>query len=349
MTNCTITSNSARGSGGGIFHVTSYESREGFNTSIINCRIIANTTKYGYGAGLCLENRDNLLLQNCIISYNKLPEIPGVGGGIYCAGSSILVANCTITHNGENGKLGGGIFCWYESNPAIVNTIFSDNRKYAIYECFSDYNYNHEPDGTHSFIPDSDPTVRSCLFDGNPDGDYFDEGANSYTGAWQIQQHVPEVKHCVDGDPLFVDAPSGKWTQAPTYDAAKKRTTLTDSAARFKANELAGRLILIDEAQGTVGYVMANGASTIQIFGDWSKVLKTGQKWKLLDWHVKPNSPAVDMGTPWLAPADDLDGNPRPIDTPLRGAERTGNEYDIGAYEVQVRRNAMEGEWTLYR
>ena len=350
ITNCTITSNTATVGGGISYSLYPYSPRPASQRDwISNCQIVGNSV-FGNGGGISIEHRDHLAIKNCLLSYNKASygyyDSGGFGGGIYCDASSVDLANCTLTHNRSQGE-GGGLFCIYESNPSIVNTIFYGNGNFAIYEALSPY-WNDEGDFEGSY-PDSDPSVRSCLFEANPDGDYLDEGANAYTGAWQIQQHVPEVQHCVDGDPLFVGAPSGQWTQAPTYDAAKKRTTLTDGAARFKTNELAGRLILIDEAQGTVGYIMANDASTIQIFGDWSQVLKVGQSWKLLDWHVKPNSPAVDMGTPWLAPSDDLDGNPRPIDTPLRGAERTGNEYDIGAYEVQVRRNAMEGEWTLYR
>ena len=36
------------------------------------------------------------------------------------------------------------------------------------------------------------------------------------------------------------------------------------------------------------------------------------------------------------APASDLDGEPRPVDIPLAGADATASEFDIGAFEAQL-------------
>ena len=44
------------------------------------------------------------------------------------------------------------------------------------------------------------------------------------------------------------------------------------------------------------------------------------------DFHLLAGAPAVDHGTPTSAPADDLDGNPRPV----------GGGVDVGAYELQL-------------
>ena len=41
------------------------------------------------------------------------------------------------------------------------------------------------------------------------------------------------------------------------------------------------------------------------------------------DYHLKNNSPAIDMGTSLEAPDSDLDNNSRP----------QGNGFDLGAYE----------------
>ena len=48
------------------------------------------------------------------------------------------------------------------------------------------------------------------------------------------------------------------------------------------------------------------------------------------DFHLQPNSPAIDQGSAVDAPADDLDGRLRPWDGDGNGTA----EYGIGAYEV---------------
>jgi hypothetical protein len=49
-----------------------------------------------------------------------------------------------------------------------------------------------------------------------------------------------------------------------------------------------------------------------------------------VDFHLRPDSPAIDRGSPQAAPANDFDGNPRPRDGDGDGAAG----HDIGAYEV---------------
>lgn len=52
------------------------------------------------------------------------------------------------------------------------------------------------------------------------------------------------------------------------------------------------------------------------------------------DFHLQPNSPCIDSGSV-EGPAEDLDGNPRPVDVPGVGREGEG-AFDMGAYEFQV-------------
>jgi hypothetical protein len=53
------------------------------------------------------------------------------------------------------------------------------------------------------------------------------------------------------------------------------------------------------------------------------------------DYHLQANSPAIDAGTKVLV-AEDIEGNPRPVDIPGHGQDETGTEFDCGAYEYQI-------------
>ena len=54
----------------------------------------------------------------------------GVGGGIYCTGSSPVIANNTITEN-TAGTYGGGISCWSSSSVITGNTIVANTASSA--------------------------------------------------------------------------------------------------------------------------------------------------------------------------------------------------------------------------
>ncbi len=51
------------------------------------------------------------------------------------------------------------------------------------------------------------------------------------------------------------------------------------------------------------------------------------------DFRLLYGSPCIDTGTSETAPLFDLDGKPRPVDVPDLGADGTGTEFDMGAYE----------------
>ena len=366
ISDCIITSNTAR-FGAGLTYSSAHRSIKPA-AFLDNCLIVGNVADDS-GGGIYVELGDNLLIRNCVLNRNRTTSeyassgtgYFGVGGGISCIGSSLKVINCTLSQNISAG--GGGIFCDFNSDPMIVNTILDRNTHHAIFEAMSVYYGGDSPGGSLSKpdnrikttqsdfyeVPDSDSSLRNCLFYDNPDGDFFDEAATSYSGIKNIEAHVPEVRASVEGDPRYVMGARGKWTATPVYDAASDRTTLTDANANFTPGKLAGQLIAIDVGRTATGYILENQQHTIVVLGNLRNAGAKGGVYQVLDWHLPPDSPAVDKGTNYLAPGRDMESNPRPIDTPLRGAERTGTEYDIGAYEVQVRRNAMEGEWTLYR
>jgi len=137
----------------------------------------------------CYESSPTI--KNCLFLNNSTGYF---GGAIACDGSSATITNCTFSGNSASGD-GGGVYCYYYASPQIINSIFEDCSRHAIYE-----------DG-----PNSDPVVSHCLFYNNPDGDYYDDDtAQSYTGADQINSIMGNSNN-IDGDPQFRMGPFGDY------------------------------------------------------------------------------------------------------------------------------------------
>jgi hypothetical protein len=265
------------------------------------------------GGGVECFNQADPLLTNCIISGNWADVD---SGAMYCDDSDPTIINCTIADNGAGVAL-GGINVRLFSTPLITNTIFTGNTFHAIGE-------------THVF---ADPTVVNCLFFANPHGDYFDENAFSYTGANDILTSVTKTSNIVDGNPAFLTGLGGRWSQAPSFDAIANRTTLTDSLAALIPGALVGRLINCDAGQRRQALIVANSETVIEVVGDVTGYAGNGDAYRLIDYHLGYGSGAIDLGAD-VGLFTDIEGNPRPIDILSYGAEGTGTEYDIGAYEA---------------
>jgi hypothetical protein len=118
--NCTIRNNTADHSGGGVMIGDC-----GTDAMVVNCTISTNlNTTYdwfnGGGGGVNIYHTGRL--ENCLISYNSVPNGTVGGGGVYCdwgtvSGSQgIFITGCTIVNNtgltwgGTNYVIDGGEF-----------------------------------------------------------------------------------------------------------------------------------------------------------------------------------------------------------------------------------------------
>ena len=74
-------------------------------------------------------------------------------------------------------------------------------------------------------------------------------------------------------------------------------------------------------------------ATTIEVAGDVTEYVQSGDAYRIIDYHLQFGSPAIDSGSASGAPSTDIEGIRRPIDIPGLGVDRPGVGYDIGAYE----------------
>lgn len=318
-----IAGNRAKTYGGGMFN-----SGPTSATTISQCVISGNQCET-WGGGIAFGDITSTTLVNCMISGNASL----IGGGVWCFHDAIpLITNCTISSN--TAADGGGINVTDKSAPAIQNTIFHNNAGYGIFEA----------DAT------SDPTVSHCLFNANSPGDYFDERTTALKGAASINQKLPGATANVDGAPNFVLGAGGQWTAPPVFDPATTQTTLTNSAANLTPGALAGRMINPDLSQRSQAYVLANTESTLTVLGDLTKIAGSGKYYRIADYHLTLDSPAIDAGASDHAPLTDFEGRRRPvmIDAHRPGGEDPQNAFDIGAFEFQLPYSAIQETWALY-
>jgi hypothetical protein len=110
LTDCTISGNTATGTGGGVYN-------DG-NLSMTGCTLTGNTAT-GTGGGLnCTQNGGTLT--NCTITGNSANK----GGGVYNSTTTLLLTNCTVSGNTAN--QGGGLFA-YDAITELTGCTVSGN------------------------------------------------------------------------------------------------------------------------------------------------------------------------------------------------------------------------------
>ncbi len=228
------------------------------------------------------------------------------GGGMYNAGGSPTVINCTFVGNYALMAGGGMSNEWglngLGSSPTIVNCVFSGNESGA----YAGAIYN-----AGEFTADVNPVLINCSIVGNTA--YF--GGGVYSGAYS----VPTLVNCT----LWNNSDAGG----------------TDEGAQIQCNSVNVNYSCIQGLSGALGgsgniggnpsLVDADGPD--DIVGTWDDNLR-----------LNPGSPCIDAGDSPSVPDGvdrDLDGNPRFLDDPgmpdQGNAPGGGAVVDMGAYEFQ--------------
>jgi parallel beta-helix repeat protein len=336
IANCIIRDNYGT-AGGGVLCINSG------SPVITNCIIIANKAKGGFGGGICCYARSSPRIIDCTIAANSADR----GGGIYCDYKSCpVIINCNISGNVVH-QSGGGLYCSQGSSPAITNCIISGNWSHEnssglfcrnkanprITNCTICDNEGQESGGG-IVCWDSAPKITNCILWGNlPNEIFLISGSPvvSYCdirGGWQGEGNI-------DANPFFVmdgnDAITGTWAQPSTESSKANRATAVDSSASFTEGELVGELICLREREQyrrpSQSFITNNTATSIETICHVGNLVRgeveKGEKYRLIDYYLEPDSPCIDAGTAEGAPETDIEGSPR-----------SGLKPDIGAFEA---------------
>jgi hypothetical protein len=220
------------------------------------------------------------------------------GGGVNCTNaSSPTVQNCIVTGNHADTG-GGGVNCSIGTSPTLVNCVIAGNTA------------NTEGGGIRG--NESTATIVNCTIVGN-------DGAADGTGNGGGLRLEGGSQFVMDNCIL-----SGNTAVAGPEARVADSSTLTISYS-----DVDGGQAEIDATGGTLdwgdGMIDADPQFVDPNNGDY---------------NLSAGSPCIDAGTNNPAgglPADDLDGNPRPVDgdgdvEPWTGQAATA---DMGAYEYQ--------------
>ena len=261
-----------------------------------DCTFQGNDAQVGGGLAI-YSGSASVTLENCLIEQNSGTD--GAGGG-YLYGNNIAINQCRISENAAPDT--GGLFIAMNTSE-IINSILSDNT------------VTGQTGGLYlESWSGGDVIIRHCTVSGNTADSVIGgilcagsanfiiqnvifEGNTNYALLEPYPGVNPLVENC-----LFYNNPDGAYLDYPSTVYADADMAAFNSTVPEATDNITGDPSFIDGTNG--------------------------------NFHLTHHSAAIDKGiaTSVIVDYDDM---LRPVDIPGVGAEGTGEEYDIGAYEVQ--------------
>lgn len=193
------------GQGGGIYSASMV-------ADIFDCNIFGNEAGASGGGIFFTGIDDSPIVTNCLITNNLAGRD---GGGISVNWySEPIIENCTVVGNeatGDFGEIGntafgGGLYCSYDSNSVVVDSIFWNNSAIEGEEIAVGTGFEFDPRPatltiTYSNVKGGEPGVR------------VDEGC---TLNWDVPPSHPDYHTNINADPMFVTGPLGDYYLSQT-------------------------------------------------------------------------------------------------------------------------------------
>ncbi len=319
--------------------------------------VFVKNSAVNIGGAISARPPNQLLLKNCRFHGN----FAGVDGGAIelidgtTSANDNPLLNCLLTGNRSDVK-GGAIVMNGGGTPInlkLENCTVADNFSPGIAAAI----YNGAGQLTLQNTICWNPVGEDITIQGSG------SGVVQYSNVQALSGAMPEPTS-VSVDPQFLSAVVGLWSGAvqASYDPSTGITTVVDlipsidlTGNPVSASELVGRTLNPDTSTPTYRQGLIVGAasdySQIDVLGDWTSVISSGNGYSILSYELSQDSPLIDSGsnqslTDNVPPAqgydldsDDIDndGNVNEPTPDLNRRNRIGeNIVDMGAFESLV-------------
>jgi hypothetical protein len=277
----------------------------------------------------------NCRFEKCGITYPyRVKEMEGAG--IYATSSTLEVRNCILKKNEiyavKNGR-GAGISCRSSSVVTLdgceidaCNTILSPTGCYEV---------TLHPGAGLSVWEGSLVQMRNCIVARNVVAVYGNDYGSFECDDVRVDGSWCGIEHCT------FKSRTNDWVWGSIFVPL----VFTNSSEVSMRNS-----IVWEGEKGIYADASTRGSVTVTFCDVEGGCLGQGNIDEdpafidagIGDFRLQANSPCIDTGTD-AGLVEDLDGNPRPIDIPGVGADGTGTEFDMGAYEFPLSGNPT---WT---
>ncbi len=324
-----VTSNRARGGGGGIY--------TGGLMTVTNSFISNNFSTDNWGGGILAAAGSQLTLSQSYVQFNATAKSPAFGsqngGGIFNDGGSILLDSILLSENTSN--FGGGIYN-YRGTLSIVGSTISGNTADDDFSAGGGIYNSATLNITNSTI--SGNKARAISVNGSYGGGIYNGGALNLTN---VTLAVNTATNSVDptnayGGGIYSQTGAGTVDVETSIIAGNTAPTAPDVFGDF--NSQGYNLIGIEDGSSGLGDLTSLRGSAASPLNPLLAPLQPNSGWTSTH-ALLPGSPAIDKG----ATATDGNGNPvtadqhqisRPIDDPNIPNAPGGNGSDIGSYEA---------------